>query len=115
MTTIGQPVPELPVIDLEKARAYYCDCLGFERRWAFPEIAAVARGEVAIFFRLSPTPVTPQSHWIYAEDIDATFEEMRAAGAMIVEPVSEKPWRLRQFTVKDPDGHLFHVHCDVAG
>ncbi len=113
MTKIGQPVPELPVSDLERARDYYCDSLGFERGWSFPEIVAVTRGEVAIFFRLSPTLVTPQYHWIYAEDLDATFEEMQAAGAMIVDLISVKPWGLRQFTVRDPDGHQFYIHHEV--
>ena len=113
VTTIGQPVPELPVGDLERARNYYCDSLGFEKRWAFPEIAAVSRGGVTIFFRLSSVSITPQNHWIYAENVDATFEEMRAAGAMIVDPISEKPWGMRQFTVRDPDGHQFYVHRDI--
>jgi hypothetical protein len=52
-STIGQPVPELPVSDLERARNYYCASLGFEKRWALPEIAAVAREGAAIFFRLT--------------------------------------------------------------
>jgi catechol 2,3-dioxygenase-like lactoylglutathione lyase family enzyme len=113
MTMIGQPVPELPVADLERARNYYCASLGFEKRWALPEIAAVAREGLAIFFRLSFLPITPQNHWIYAADLDTTFKEMQAAGAVIVDPISEKPWGLRQFTVRDPDGHQFYIHHDI--
>ncbi|MBV9007680.1 MAG: VOC family protein [Verrucomicrobia bacterium] len=113
MTKIGHLVRELPVSDLEIARSYYCDKLGFNKAWALPEIAAVSRnGDAAIFFRLSSLPITPQSHWIYAEDLDGTFAEMQMAGAMIVEPLSVKPWGMRQFTVRDPDGHQFHVHHD---
>jgi len=114
MTKIGYPVPELPVGDLERARSYYCDRLGFEKAWALPEIAAVSRkGQATIFFRLSSLPIVPQSHWIYAEDLDGTFEEMQAAGATIVDPLSVKPWGMRQFTVRDPDGHQFHIHHDT--
>jgi hypothetical protein len=96
MTTIGQPVPELPVGDLNRARDYYCDKLGFKKEWALPEIAAVARGKIAIFFRLSTNSITPQSHWILADDVDATFAEMQANSAVIVDPISNKPWGLRQ-------------------
>jgi predicted enzyme related to lactoylglutathione lyase len=113
MTTIGQPVPELPVSDLDRARDYYCVKLGFKKEWALPEIAAVSRGNIALFFRLSMKPIAPQNHWIFADDVDATFAEMRASGAVVVDPISNKPWGLRQFTIQDPDGHQFHVHHDI--
>jgi catechol 2,3-dioxygenase-like lactoylglutathione lyase family enzyme len=113
MTTIGQPVPELPVSDLERARDYYCGKLGFKREWALPEIAAASRGPVAIFFRLSKSPITPQTHWMFADDVDATYAEMQASGAVIADPIANKPWGLRQFTIQDPDGHRFHVHHDL--
>ena len=53
LTAIGQPVPELPVIDVERAQGHYRDALGFEIGWLYPgkEIGAVSRGDVAIFFR----------------------------------------------------------------
>ena len=51
----------------------------------------------------------------FAEDIDATYEELRSLGAGIVEPLEEKPWGLRQFTVEDVDGNRFYFHCDRAG
>jgi len=49
---------------------------------------------------------------VFAPDVDATHEEFRARGARIVEPLENKPWGLRQFTVEDLDGNRFHVHCD---
>ena len=112
MTIISQPVPELPVKDLNRACDYYCDKLGFQRAWALPEIAAVARSKAVIFFRLSPASITPQRHWIFADDVDATFE-MQARGVVIVDPISNKPWGLRQFTIQDPDGHQFFIHHDI--
>lgn len=113
MTTFTQPVPELPVADLERAREYYCRCLGFERRWSFPEIASVARGEVAIFFRRANGAIAPQAFWVHAPDLEGAFEEMRGAGALIVEPPADKPWGLRQFTVRDVDGHVFYFHREI--
>ena len=45
MTSIGQPVPELPVVDVERAQQHYRDALGFEIGWLYPDkgIGAVLR------------------------------------------------------------------------
>ena len=114
LATIAQPVPELPVADVEKAQEYYRDVLGFEIGWLQPgkEIGAVSRGNAAIFFRRHQEPFEPAVHWIFANDIDATYEELRSSGSKIVEPLEKKPWGLRQFTVEDLDGNRFYFHCD---
>jgi catechol 2,3-dioxygenase-like lactoylglutathione lyase family enzyme len=112
LSSLGAPVPELPVLDVERAQQYYRDVLGFEIGWLYPGkgIGAVSRGRVAIFFRKRELPFEPAIHWVFAEDIDATYQELQALGAQIVEPLEVKPWGLRQFTVKDLDGNLFYIH-----
>ncbi len=114
LTTIGSPVPELPVTDVVRAQNYYRDVLGFEIGWLYPgnEIGAVSRGNAAIFFRKRQEPFEPAVHWIFAEKLDATYEELQSSGAKIVEPLEKKPWGLRQFTVEDLDGNRFFFHCD---
>jgi len=114
LTSIGRPVPELPVIDVERAQRHYRDSLGFEIGWLEPgkEIGAVSRGEAAIFLRKRSPPFEPAVHWVFAEDVDATYEELKSFGAKIVEPLEEKPWGLRQFTVEDLDGNRFYFHHD---
>ena len=114
LTMIGQLVPELPVADVERAQRYYRDVLGFEIGWLYEgkEIGAVSRGNVAIFFRRRPGAFEPAVHWVFAEDIDATYEECRSSGSKIVEPLEKKPWGLRQFTIEDLDGNRFYFHHD---
>jgi uncharacterized glyoxalase superfamily protein PhnB len=114
MSSIGKPVPELPVADVERAQQHYRDALGFEIGWLYPgkEIGAVSRGDVAIFFRKRKPPFEPAVHWVFAEDIDASYQELKSLGANIVDPLEKKPWGLRQFTVKDLDGNLFYFHHD---
>jgi predicted enzyme related to lactoylglutathione lyase len=113
-TSIGQPVPELPVADVERAQQHYRDALGFEVGWLAPgkEIGAVSRNKVVIFFRRRSQPFEPAVHWIFADDIDATYRELTSLGANIVEPLERKPWGLRQFTVEDLDGNRFYFHHD---
>jgi predicted enzyme related to lactoylglutathione lyase len=114
LTTIGQLVPELPVADVERSQQHYRDVLGFQIAWLEPgkEIGAVSRTNVAIFFRKRQEPFEPAVHWVFAPDVDATYEEFRSSGAKIVEPLEKKPWGLRQFTVEDLDGNRFYFHCD---
>ena len=114
LTVIGQPVPELPVVDVERAQKHYRDVLGFEVGWLYPgkEIGAVSRGNVAIFFRKRARPFEPGVHWVFAEDLDATYEELKSSGAKIVAPLQKMPWGLRQFTVEDLDGNRFYFHHD---
>jgi predicted enzyme related to lactoylglutathione lyase len=114
MTTFGPPVPELPVVDVESAQQHYRDALGFEIGWLYPDkgIGAVSRDKVVIFFRKRTPPFEPAIHWMFAEDIDATYAELKSSGANIVEALETKPWGLRQFTVKDLDGNIFYFHHD---
>jgi uncharacterized glyoxalase superfamily protein PhnB len=114
LSSIHQPVPELPVADVERAQQYYRDTLGFEIGWLYPdkEIGAVSRGDVAIFFRRRESPFEPAVHWVFAEDLDATYIELQSLGANIVDPLEKKPWGLRQFTVDDLDGNRFYFHHD---
>ena len=103
MSSIGKPVPELPVADVESAQQHYRDVLGFEIGWLYPgkEIGAVSRGDMGpIFFRKREPPFEPAVHWVFAEDIDASYQELKSSGANIVDPLEKKPWGLRQFTIK---------------
>jgi predicted enzyme related to lactoylglutathione lyase len=111
-TTFAHPTPELPVEDVERAQQHYRDALGFEIRWLSGDIGAVSRNDVPIFFRRRTRPFEPAVHWVFAADIDATYEELRSLGARIVEPLEDKPWGLRQFTLEDIDGNRFYFHCD---
>jgi uncharacterized glyoxalase superfamily protein PhnB len=114
MSSMGPPVPELPVMDVERAQQYYKDALGFEIGWLYQgkEIGAVSRDRAAIFFRKRKPPFEPAIHWVFVEDIDALYQELQSLGANIVDPLEKKSWGLRQFTVKDLDGNLFYFHHD---
>jgi uncharacterized glyoxalase superfamily protein PhnB len=112
LSSLGPPVPELPVADVERAQHYYRDTLGFEIGWLYAgkEIGAVSREKVTIFFRQRHPPFEPAIHWIFAGDIDATYQELKSLGANIVDPLEKKPWGIRQFTIEDIDGNRFYIH-----
>jgi uncharacterized glyoxalase superfamily protein PhnB len=109
---LAKPVPELPVVDVERAQQHYRDAFGFEIAWLEPgkDIGAVSGRDTAIFFRKREPPFEPAVHWVFAEDIDASYQELMSSGANIVDPLERKPWGLRQFTVQDLDGNVFYFH-----
>ena len=113
-TYLAPPVPELPVLDVERAQQHYRDVLGFEITWLYPDksIGAVSRGDIAIFFRQRRPPFEPAVHWMFARDIEATHRELQSSGANIVDPLEKKPWGLTQFTLEDLDGNRFYIHHD---
>ena len=50
----------------------------------------------------------------HADDLDATFEELRASGAEIVQEPTDQPWGTRDFAVRDPSGNLVRVDQSSA-
>jgi glyoxalase/bleomycin resistance protein/dioxygenase superfamily protein len=117
LSSIAQPVAELPVLDVERAQAHYCNALGFEIAWTWPDgsVGAVSRGDAAIFLRRREPPFDPVTLWIFALDVEATLDELTHLDANVVEPLEKKPWNLMQFTVEDIDGHRLNFHHDVPG
>ena len=43
------------------------------------------------------------------DDLDATFEKVRASGAEIVQEPTEQFWGTRDFAVRDPSGNLVRI------
>jgi uncharacterized glyoxalase superfamily protein PhnB len=45
----------------------------------------------------------------HTDDLDATFEKVRASGAEIVQEPTEQFWGTRDFAVRDPSGNLVRI------
>ncbi|MEL7013733.1 MAG: glyoxalase superfamily protein [Pseudomonadota bacterium] len=112
---LSPPTPELAVSDLAQALDFFTSRMGFEIAWhnAAGKIAAVHHGDCGIFFRESDQDQCSGTVWIFSEDLDDTYAALIGLNAPIVDPLAEKPWGLRQFTVQDPFGNLYHFHHDT--
>ena len=51
----------------------------------------------------------------HTDDLDATFEKVRASGAEVVEEPTEQPWGARDCAVRDPSGNLVRIDQPPAG
>ena len=45
----------------------------------------------------------------HADDLDATFAQLRDAGAEIVQEPTDQPWGVRDGAVRDPSGNLVRI------
>ena len=48
----------------------------------------------------------PMALYFYTNDVDVFYDEVIAAGVKTLEAPEDKPWRMREFSVSDPDATL---------
>lgn len=124
---IRDATPVLLVRDVAKAAAYYTDKLGFrsERFWGEPPTFTIVwRDRVAVMLnQVNPGDAfRPNGDYdgrfsVYLDviDADALHAEFQAKGADIVCPPENQPYMMREFQVRDLDGHLLGCGHDISG
>jgi uncharacterized glyoxalase superfamily protein PhnB len=120
--TFPAPVPEVPVANIDKAAAYYVNTLGFTFDWGDEQggIAGISRGNCRLFltnpsFREHYRNTVPTLFWLNLNskaEVDELFAEWNAAQAKVISEPEDKPWKLREFTITDPDNNLIRVFYD---
>jgi uncharacterized glyoxalase superfamily protein PhnB len=55
----------------------------------------------------SPWSRVKQGVYVVVSDPDAAYEHAQAAGAEIVQPIADQSYGSRDFTLRDPEGHLW--------
>jgi catechol 2,3-dioxygenase-like lactoylglutathione lyase family enzyme len=124
------------VNDPEAALSFYRDALGLELRsdvaredFRWLVLGSPSQPTVGIcvtnYLGLSPADHDAVSGLIakgalggvhfQSDDLDATFEKVRASGADIVQEPTDQPWGTRDFAVRDPSGNLVRIDEPPAG
>jgi catechol 2,3-dioxygenase-like lactoylglutathione lyase family enzyme len=103
----------LAVRDLTVSTRYYTDILGFSKAdieakgWSFlmRDSFKIMLGECAD--QLAAGQIGDHSYFAYwnVEGVDGFYAELMAKGAIILSPPTNKPWGLREFGLRTPDGH----------
>jgi uncharacterized glyoxalase superfamily protein PhnB len=107
----------LAVPNIEVSATYFQDVLGFHVEWTdASDWRLVSRGGVRIMLgscpdALSPSETGDHSYFGYVEvdDVDSLHQEFSLKGAIILEPPTDRPYGMREFTVATPDGHRFVI------
>ena len=120
----------IPVHDPEAALAFYRDALGLEvrndvshgdLRWVtvggagqdvdvvlFPPHGGRSQTEGDALLALV-TQGSLQAAIFRADDLDATFARLQAAGVEVLSEPESQPWGVRDCAVRDPSGNLVRI------
>ena len=103
----------LAVRDLELSTRYYVDILGFRKDpidapgWSFltRDSFRVMLGECK--GTQPASELGDHSYFAYwnIEGIDDLYQELVSRGALVTSAPTDKPWGLREFGLRTPDGH----------
>jgi len=114
-------MPVLQVTDVVRSVEFYCDKLGFisHRLWGDgPDFCIVQSGRVTLALDRSREPgsIPTNQYWaayVYVDDADALHDRFSKAGVEIVRPLEDQPYGLRDFDIRDPDGHIIAFGHDL--
>lgn len=100
-------IPILPVNDIASSLNYYRDVLGASNPWTDgdPPTHAGCRLDMAeIQFTLNPD-LNKRSEglsiFIFVDNIEELYADHLAKGAEVVHPLEVKPWKLKEYSVRD--------------
>jgi predicted enzyme related to lactoylglutathione lyase len=113
--SIRRIVPNIQSERLDESRKFYTEFLGLEvamdMGWIMTLVSpsnptaqiSIIRGPA------SPAPQAQLSLSIEVADVDAVHAKAVACGVQIIYPLTNEPWGVRRFHVKDPNGVVINV------
>jgi catechol 2,3-dioxygenase-like lactoylglutathione lyase family enzyme len=124
MTAIRRAMPVVRTGDPQGSRAFYVGVLGFDVAMDHPGFLMLRSPTVPTTQVLltwdDPTPgpmdtqAPPIDMSVEVEDVDAAHAEALAAGLEIVYPLTDEPWGVRRFFVREPSGTVVNVAAHIA-
>ena len=99
--------PVFPVSDIPSALSFYCDVLGFKLDWTWgepPTHASVGRDGVDIMLALNLPKAGSGDAYVGLKGVESYFAELKARQVPLGE-LADRPYGMRDFPVKDPDGN----------
>ena len=117
MVAIVRARSVLAVQDLQRSARYYIDVLGFGEDpiqsvgWRFLSLGAfhLMLGECPDEVAAGQTGNHSWFVHLLVEGLDQYFVDVRARGAEILSPPADRPYGLREFILRTPDGHRIVV------
>jgi GNAT superfamily N-acetyltransferase/predicted enzyme related to lactoylglutathione lyase len=101
----------LACADVQQTVDFYCTTLGFKQHWLWedpPTFGAIGMGQAEIFLQRRPNlvgKVDGHAHCFDVDDVETLHAQHRAAGAQVISPIENKPWGMREYTVRDCNGY----------
>jgi catechol 2,3-dioxygenase-like lactoylglutathione lyase family enzyme len=105
--------PKLPMRDKSITRSYYLSQLGFTDlgKVEYPGYLKLGKDQIEIHFFEHKTLIPEENDgqvYIRVKDINTLYQTLQQKGVSIHpnDPLQEKPWGQREFSLLDPDNNL---------
>jgi metallothiol transferase len=102
------------VSDLGKAKKFYEEILGLEKKYEYSSYVGFECGGVEI--GLIPKPQEEQkanqtspSLEFLVDNVDKVFEDLKSKGVKFIKELHDESWGGKQATFTDPDGHVLEI------
>jgi predicted enzyme related to lactoylglutathione lyase len=107
-------VANLPVPDIAAARSFYTEYLGlgvedFNLGWVAHYRSTDGQAHVQLVTRDATAPHDSIISVHVGPDVDEAYAEAKRRGYEIVHPLTEEPWGVRRFFVRDPGGNVVNM------
>lgn len=104
----------LPVSDVDSARRFYAEFLGLAVEemnlgWVARYRTEDGSATLQVVTRDATSTVDSVLSVHVGDDIEEAYAEARRRGYEIVHPLTQEPWGVRRFFVRDPDGNVINI------
>lgn len=110
---IRRVVPDITADDLTASRAFYGDLLGFDigmdLGWVINFVSPDNPTAQVIVIDKDRTAAVEPDMTIEVGDVDQVHAQAVELGYEVVHPLTDEPWGVRRFFVRDPDGTVVNV------
>jgi predicted enzyme related to lactoylglutathione lyase len=103
-----QGAPVLLVPDVRATADFYRSILGFKSDPGAetPDYCVVWRDNAAVHVSQGERPPTGVRIFLWVKDVNTLYEEISGRGAAIAVPIGTRPYGVRDFAIRDPNGVL---------
>jgi uncharacterized glyoxalase superfamily protein PhnB len=111
--TVKRIVPDIGFGEPEKAKAFYRDVLdldiAMDQGWIVTFASTeTAQPQVSVMSEGGSGTLVPDLS-IEVDDVDVVYDKAKAAGFEIVYDLTDEPWGVRRFYVRDPAGKILNI------
>ena len=111
--TVRRVVPDFQADDPAASGAFYAEVLGLEAVMDLGWIVTFAApgspaAQISVMREDATASVVPDAS-IEVDDVDAAHAAAQRLGCEIVHPLTDEPWGVRRFFVRDPSGKVLNI------
>ena len=111
--SVRRVVPDFQADDPSASTQFYAEVFGLEPAMDLGWIVTFADPEnpsaqISVLRRDATASVVPDVS-IEVDDVDMAHAAAQRLGCEIIHPLTDEPWGVRRFFVRDPDGHVINV------